>query len=378
MKQKLYHFICLFLPIRKRIVFESNPEFSCNTLPVYKEMMRRGIDKEYEIYWLVEDKKKYKDDKSGIKYLNYWEKGIGILKIMYILATSKVLIFSNRFMTKYKKEQLVINLLHGSPLKKTDGYVEYDTCDYVITQSTFFNKIVSDSLQVPIEKMVALGFPRTDILVGNTGVLNALGVHRNQKVMVWMPTFRKNKNTDVEFGSLNTLGVPLLDSGEKFEQLNKRLEESNVLLIIKLHPVEDTSNMLLSEYTNIWFLNDADLEKKGVTVYGLLAESDALLTDYSSVYYDYLLTDKPIGLVVDDLAEYGKRNGFFYGEYKDFVKGSYIECLDDFFAFIYNIEHNIDPDKEERQWAKERYCEYQDFKSTNRVVDFIIEKLNKK
>ena len=376
MNQKLYYFICSFLPTKKRIVFESNPEFSCNTLPVYQEMMRRGIDKEYEIYWLVENKKKYVNDKSGIKFLNYQEKGIGILKKEYIIATSKALIFTNRFLRKTKKERLVVNLLHGSPLKRTDGYVEHDTCDYVITQSSFFNKVVSDSLQVPIEKMVSLGFPRTDILGDNTGLLNALGISKNQKVIVWMPTFRKNKNTGVKFGSLNRLGVPLLDSVEKFEQLNMKLEENNVLLVIKLHPAEDTTNMALSDYSNIWFLSDRDLEKEGATVYGLLAESDALLTDYSSVYYDYLLTGKPIGLVIDDLAEYSKRNGFFYGEYKDFVKGDYIECLDDFFIFIYNIAHDIDSDKEERQWAIDRYCEYKDFKSTDRVVDFIMEKLS--
>lgn len=376
MKQKLYYFICFFLPIKKRIVFESNPEFSCNTLPVFKEMMKRGINIEYEIYWLVENKEKYKNDKLGVKYLNYCERGIGTLKLKYILATSKALIFTNRFLTKYKKEQLVVNLLHGSPLKRTDGYVEHDTCDYVITQSSFFNKVVSNSLQVPIEKMVSLGFPRTDILGDNTGLLNALGISKNQKVIVWMPTFRKNRNTGVKFGRLNRLGVPLLDSVEKFEQLNMKLEENNVLLVIKLHPAEDTTNMALSDYSNIWFLSDRDLEKEGATVYGLLAESDALLTDYSSVYYDYLLTGKPIGLVIDDLAEYSKRNGFFYGEYKDFVKGDYIECLDDFFIFIYNIAHDIDPDKEERQWAIDRYCEYKDFKSTDRVVDFIMEKLS--
>lgn len=376
MNQKLYYIICSFLPTKKRIVFESNPEFSCNTLPVYQEMMRRGIDKEYEIYWLVENKKKYVNDKRNIKYLNYKEKGIGILKKEYIIATSKVLIFTNRFLRKTKKERLVVNLLHGSPLKRTDGYVEHDTCDYVITQSSFFNKVVSESLQVPIEKMVALGFPRTDILGDNTGLLNILGISKNQKVIVWMPTFRRNRNTGVEFGSLNSLGVPLLDSVEKFKQLNKMLEENNVLLLVKLHPAEDTTNMVLSDYSNIYFLSDSDLEKKGATVYGLLAESDALLTDYSSVYYDYLLTDRPIGLVIDDLAEYSKRNGFFYGEYKDFIKGDYIECLDDFFIFIYNIAHDIDSDKEERQWAIDRYCEYKDFKSTDRVVDFIMEKLS--
>lgn len=185
-----------------------------------------------------------------------------------------------------------------------------------------------------------------------------------------------NKNTGIQCGALNRLGVPLLDSNDKFEKLNKVLQKNDVLLIIKLHPAEDTTSMSLTDYSNICFLSDQDLEKKNATVYGLLAESDALLTDYSSVYYDYLLTDKPIGLVIDDLADYGRRNGFVYGEYKNFVKGDYIECLDDFFMFIYNIGHDIDINKEERQWAKNRYCEYQDFKSTDRVVDFIMKKLN--
>ena len=61
MKYEFKKLICKFMPLTKRIVFESNPEFSCNTLPVYQEMMRRRIDKEYEIYWLVEDKEKYKN-----------------------------------------------------------------------------------------------------------------------------------------------------------------------------------------------------------------------------------------------------------------------------------------------------------------------------
>lgn len=375
MNPRLKKIICSFLPLRKTIVFESNPEFSCNTLPVYQEMMRRGIDKEYQIYWLVEDKNKYKDDTSGVKYLNYSERGFDRLKWMYILATSKALIFSNRFLNKYKKTQLVVNLMHGSPLKRTPGYTEDDTCDFVISEASFFNEMVSEGLNVPIEKIIPLGFPRNDTLKTKHHVLSLLKIDDEKKVIVWMPTFRKNKNSGFVFGEINRLGVPLLDSIEKFERLNTSLKENNVQLIIKLHPVEDTTDMKLNVYSNIRFLTDSEFERNGVTVYELLSDSDALLTDYSSVYYDYLLMDKPIGLVVDDLKEFTERIGFYYGDYRSFVKGSYIESLVDFIAFIENAGNDVDPNKADRQWARKRYCQYTDYQSTKRVTDFIMEKL---
>ena len=376
MNKKLKKFILFFFPIKNRIVFESNPEFSCNARPVYKEMLHRGINKKYAICWLVEDKNKYKNDKSGNKYFNYEEHGFGKIKKLYILITSKVLIFTNRFLIKYRDEQLVVNLMHGSPLKRTHGYIEYDTCDYVITESNFFNKGVSEALEVPYEKTIGLGFPRTDIFGENTNALKKLGIDEKLKVIVWMPTFRKNKNSGIECGELKKLGVPLLDSFESFKVINERLIENNILLVIKLHPAEDTSNMQLCEYSNIFFLNDKDLGKKNVTVYELLSDSTALLTDYSSVYYDYLYMNKPIGLVIDDLEEFNKKNGFVYGNYKDFIKGSYIENLDDFISFIDNIGEGKDVDKEEREWAINRYCGYRDFKATKRVVDFILDKLS--
>lgn len=57
------------------------------------------------------------------------------------------------------------------------------------------------------------------------------------------------------------------------------------------------------------------------------------------------------------------------------MKGRHKECLDDFLSFVYNAAHDIDPDKGRHQWAIERYCEYRDLKLTNRVVDFIMEKV---
>lgn len=66
--------------------------------------------------------------------------------------SAKALIFTNRFLTKYKKEQLVINLMHGSPLRKVEGYVENDTCDYVITELNILlvRNRMSDQLEIGV------------------------------------------------------------------------------------------------------------------------------------------------------------------------------------------------------------------------------------
>lgn len=376
MKEKLKKIIYKRLPLKNRIVFESNPEFSCNALPVFEEMVRRGIRDKYEIYWLVEDKDKYEHDNSGNKYLNYVEHGFEELKKKYILATSKALIFTNRFQVKHKDEQLVINLMHGSPVKRTPDYCENDTCDYVITESSFFNEVISEGSNVPINKMVSLGFPRTDILGRKHESKEKLGV-TNKRIIVWMPTFRKNKNSDMMYGAETKLGVPLLETAQAFKDLNQELVDNNVELIIKLHPVEDTSGMELLSYSNIMFISDKALKDLGLSAYKLLADSDALLTDYSSVYYDYLLVDKPIGLVTDNLDEFTEKIGFYYGDFKSFIKGTYIETLDEFISFIRDIGKGIDRDKDSRKWAIERYCEFTDFNSTKRVVDFIMEQIDK-
>lgn len=376
MKKKIKEMILKILPLKNRIVFESNPEFSCNALPVYEEMVRRGIRDKYEIYWLVEDKNKYKDDTSGNKYLNYVETGIGKIWNKYILATSKALIFTNRFLIKHKEEQLVINLTHGSPLKRTPGYYENDTCDYVITQSSCFNAAISEGLNVPLRKTIPLGFPRTDVLGRKHDSKTKLGIQEQTKVIVWMPTFRRNKNSGFSYGHINALGVPLFETTEEFETVNRELEDNNVMLIIKLHPAEDRSGIELHSYSNIVFLSDKELEAKGLTSYKLLADSDALLTDYSSVYYDYLLVDKPIALVTDNLDEFTEKIGFYYGDFKSFIKGTYIQTINEFRIFIKDIGNGTDREKESRKWAIERYCEYRDFNSTQRVVDFIIKQLN--
>ena len=90
-----------------------------------------------------------------------------------------------------------------------------------------------------------------------------------------------------------------------------------------------------------------DLDDLGISLYHLLGQSDGLITDYSSVYYDYLLTNKPVGLTIDDLKEYSENLGITY-DYKTVVKGHYIENLSDFIDFVNDISLDKDTYKKER------------------------------
>ena len=68
--------------------------------------------------------------------------------------------------------------------------------------------------------------------------------------------------------------------------------------------------MLTKKSTATWkFMTQRHL-KKGLSVYALLRNADALITDYSSAYFDYMLLNRPIAFTVEDIEEYRKRSGF--------------------------------------------------------------------
>lgn len=88
-----------------------------------------------------------------------------------------------------------------------------------------------------------------------------------------------------------------------------------MLLIIKLHPMVTNSD--LSQYkgfSNIFFLSSQDLLDYDVQLYSIIGKCDALISDFSSVVYDFMALDRPIGYVLTDLNSYAndKNEGFIH------------------------------------------------------------------
>ena len=152
--------------------------------------------------------------------------------------------------------------------------------------------------------------------------------------------------------------------------MNRFLSKNNVEIIIKPHKRDSTNQRLLDilkDNPNIKIktsvINDIDIQQ-------MLLECDILLTDYSSVYFDFLLLDRPIIYIPYDLEEYKRERGLLY----DFDE---VTCGDKTLTqkqFIESIKNNLEnPAKDElkRKEITERFHLYNDGKASERLFNFI-------
>ena len=99
-----------------------------------------------------------------------------------------------------------------------------------------------------------------------------------------------------------------------------------------------------------------------------------MITDYSSIYYDYLLCNKPVAAVWEDIEDFRRELGFAV-DIDEVMKGAFkIYTLDDFKKFVQEIATGKDSLKTEREAVKKIVLHADDDQSTRRVTDFIIEK----
>ena len=157
-------------------------------------------------------------------------------------------------------------------------------------------------------------------------------------------------------------------STENFKKLQKILALRHITLIIKPHPSQDMDVFKAIESNNIKVFENKTLSDNDIEPYTLLGSADALVTDFSSVYFDYLLVDRPIAFELSDKKTYDKGIGFIFDRPLDYMPGHKIYNIDDFVKFIDDIANDKDPCGKERNKLKELNHKYQDGHSTERVL----------
>lgn len=388
-KDEVFEFImkCFScLPAKDRIVFESHPEMSCNAYPVYEYLLKKGLNEQYEFVWLSENKTKYKPlNVRNLSFMNYTKFASSFpekLKTMYTIATAKALVYTNQLLGEHGKGKISLCLQHGMPLKSSNGtYCIKNDCTAAVCVSEFFAENYSKDFRVEKEKMIFTGFPRNDYLLRENDSLAKFGFDSYDKVIFWLPTFRQrtagalNKHVGDFEMELHGTGIPAIETKDDMQRVNEFCKENNCLLILKPHPVQDMSVVSEIGLSNFFLISDDLLREKGVQLYELLGRCDAMITDYSSVYYDYLLTDKPIGLTIGDIAEYTAKRGFVYRDPTEILKGEVIRDTDDLLTFLQNVRDGKDETKADRMAVKNKIHTITDGSSAERVGNWLIEQL---
>lgn len=370
---------------RDCIIFESYPELDGSPWMIYQEMKKRGYNKKYKLVWAVDVSFVAPENVTCMPFfgkLSLQQR----LKRVYCISTAKMIIDSNRYVGKLCDETFRLYTRHGGTLKKADCYSKsIGNVDCILSLSDEMaeieSKFVYNETPVKEKHFLIMGYPNNDRLFFYDDQYKKIffnGLKRNgfeyDKVVGWMPTFRKHKNKD-RIDSIMDMpyGIPLLYKQDDFDKLNDLLRKNKVLLVVKLHHAQ-LLDFPVVKYSNIVTISQKSQSLSKIPMMNLLEMFDALITDYSSVYHEYILLNRPIALSIDDIDSYSAGTGFSI-DYFDWIKGVYLKTATDLFHFIEDVAYGVDSAKIERESAMHRIHKYIDNKSTQRVVDFIVEKV---
>jgi len=230
--------------------------------------------------------------------------------------------------------------------------------DYILTpaKEKYEHEILTSAFKVALDKILDLGYPRNDILFNDNlefkqKLREKYGIpDKIKRVILYAPTFR-------DAGSLR---FPF--KTKDLENLNTILKEMDSVFLFKGHAYEKKINFSELKYIN--------LVRKPSDIQELLIISDLLISDYSSVIFDYLLTMKPIILFPYDFDIYKKGRGLHY-DLREIAPGPIVYDVKTLIESIKNIE-KIDVEyKKIREKIRDRFNKYQDGKSSERLLTFL-------
>lgn len=353
------------LPL-KYIIFESIPDLSDNTKAVFDEIIKRNNLKKYKFVWIVSDSRNVTYNYKKTIYVDFQRNG---LKLLYCKLRAKCIIYCNTFIEKANNRTKVVYLTHATQIKDSSSYYRApDDIDFCIITSNALKEEMSKVYSIKQEKMYPLGFPRNDILFNTSLDSKRFFKNRYSKIIVWYPTFRQSKGGRIVEGCEC---LPIIHNEEIAKRINSILQENNILIVLKPHFAQDLTYIKKMELSNILFIDDSFFVQKNISSYEFVGGCDALLTDYSSIYFDYLACNKPIGVIWEDIDNYRRNRGFCVNidYYMKCAEKIYTE--EDFIGFIKHISGNLDLQKELRTEIRNLVHDYQDGNNTKRVVDLI-------
>lgn len=367
----IYIFFCLFFPVKKdKVSFAS---YRTNTLQGNLLYLFKEIETQYPNYHFKILFKKLDSTTTGkISYLFH------MFKSTYHLATSKYFFIDDYYFPIYlikpRKSTAIIQLWHAAGAFKKFGYStvgkSYGPSEkylkHVKIHSNYSKVMVSSTEVIPHfaeafnmspNNILPLGLPRTDFLLQENKreeVKNRLyskyPTLKGKKIILYAPTFRGKGHNPGKFQGY-------LDFGEL-----KSVLGNQYAIVVKLHPY--MRKQLTLENTDKEFV----FQLKGFNTEEFLIIADLLITDYSSIIFDYSLLGRPMAFYANDLEEYKKERDFYY-EYESLVPGPIFKNTTDLAKWIVEAKYDLNEVKK----FSNRFFNELDGNACKRIVDAVFQ-----
>ena len=354
------------IPKRKNgIIFFSRPDYSDNCRALYEKMIELNIASKYRITWVVQNVEEFKTKHPEIIVAKHRS-----LKSLWEMCRARFIIRTHSFWNGnyISGRQVMCYSFHGMGIKgfeyNTADRYPHNSFDHFNVTSELWAKMFAENLNSDIERMDITGLPRNDYLfVQPLELLDKFNLSLYAKRIIWMPTY-KDKSSDT--ANYNTdSGLPVVTKAG-LDIVQQILKQNNYFLIIKLH--QWAAEEVKGNWENIRVISDLDIPEP-YTIYHLLGLMDVLLTDYSSVSTDFLLLDRPIGYVYDDIDELRKTRYLPLDPIEDYMAGAKICSENELYEFFVNLD--IDNYKNKREKNAKEFLQDRDNGSSERFLKAI-------
>lgn len=280
----------------------------------------------------------------------------------------------------------LIQLWHGFPLKTMGHmmtqYIAKDnktenrwySYDVIASYGQMYTNFMCACYGSTASQYTVLGMPRNDLLFVTDGKRNLRDVFpmsADKKIVMYMPTFRELDHAAHGYKQIDgdEEGYIFYWNDFSIKELEDFCRVNNIYFVFKLHP-SDASKIktwfVESDYIGI--LTDEMLGSE--CMYEYLNAADVLITDYSSVYFDYLLLDRPIVFTDKDIDSYMRHRGLMLEPLEFWRPGPNVHTMEALKQEIRNALC-IDRYKENRKCLLPVVHKYRDGKSTQRLFDFM-------
>ena len=125
-------------------------------------------------------------------------------------------------------------------------------------------------------------------------------------------------------------------------ELNEVLKNNKQYLVIKHHVLQSSNKQIQGTLSNIKVVLSSDFVGTDMPLYQFIGQCDALISDYSSIYLEYLSLNKPICFAYDDYSEYEAKRGFMFSHPKEMMPGIHATDFDGLMSFFNRLNSSDD------------------------------------